>query len=73
MRMNTLAILKQMSNQKEEENTYRGVVCLVDDVMLMNFLKTKYPNVLQEFYEEVHNANSSDTQVHNEGLSSSDT
>lgn len=60
-----------MKTKDEDDKTYKGVVCLVNDVQLIHFLSTKYPEILQEFYEEVHN-DTSNTEVHNEGLSSTD-
>ena len=71
--MDNLKILTQLAKKDKDESTYRGVVVLVDDVQLVHFLSTKYPDVLQEFYEEVHrNEDTPNSQVHNEGLSSND-
>lgn len=63
-----------MTAKEEDDRTYKGVVVLVDDVQLIHFLTTKYPKVLEEFYEEVHrNENTPDTEISDEGLSSNNT
>lgn len=44
-------LIKQMSHKDVEDRTWKAVVTLVKDTQLLNFLKTKYPKVLEEFYE----------------------
>ena len=57
--------LKKMSKKDKEDRNWKAVVTLVTDTQLLNFLKTKYPEVLQEFYEGriKEDADKSNTEV----------
>lgn len=44
-------LIKNMTKKDKEDRNWKAVVTLVTDTQLLNFLKTKYPEVLQEFYE----------------------
>lgn len=58
------SFLKKMSKKDKEDRNWKATVVLVKDTQLLYFLKTKYPQVLQEFYEgRMKDDNTSNTKV----------
>lgn len=55
--------IKKMATKEKEDRSWKAVVCLVKDTQLIHFLKTNYPEVLNEFYEGVveDDSNTSDS------------
>jgi len=57
-------LIKNMTKKDKEDRNWKAVVTLVRDTELLYFLKTKYPEVLEEFYKgRLENGDKPNTEI----------